>query len=339
MIYVFLTGGMNDVLNQFDTCNEWARRYAGPIVVDTSKSSIYVKGYDLFQLSEENCPPNIFLIRNDNNHKTLPKNIHHNNEKPDLRNVTKDEIIELLSSPQKTTELNVTTTIKGGGNKGWRGLRMLRLDKNIVEKIKIRLLGFPRKYVAVHIRNSDYSTDYEIIAKKIENYFSGQDIVICTDSVAVQKHFRTQLKSKCNVIIPSPLVSTNEDPLHLRSDVNKLQHFEDIFVELIAIRLASFYYYGELRGNLASINGARYSGFSTLAHFLRYDPEFPTRLGLDLQGWELCIHATSTPSWLGDLINVLKSDMYFGLRGVRFLFQNANFFRRSRGIFRQIRAE
>jgi hypothetical protein len=120
---------------------------------------------------------------------------------------------------------------------------------------------------AVHIRNTDYETDYEkIILQVISD--NPANLYVATDSQGVLDEFRARLTS-CNVFNFTEYLSRDAKPIH-KERVGPtgwtISRNVDALRDLIMPSFAQKFTFGNVEG----LNGGRYpSGFSVLARSLR----------------------------------------------------------------------
>lgn len=69
----------------------------------------------------------------------------------------------------------------GGGEQSIHFLKKIFLHKDILKEINVRLKKLPDDYVSIHIRNTDYKTDYKDYYKTIKKEMQGKNVLICTD--------------------------------------------------------------------------------------------------------------------------------------------------------------
>jgi hypothetical protein len=127
-----------------------------------------------------------------------------------------------------------------GGGKGIDFLEHLRLNPLVLATIRHRIQTLGR-YDAVHIRNTDYKTDYKPLLKNIIPN-TKIPVVICTDDKNVQQHAIEQYGDKVRLTHALPdLSATKTSTLHGNADLDRyetnLNTLADLFTLASARRL------------------------------------------------------------------------------------------------------
>lgn len=154
------------------------------------------------------------------------------------------------------------------GNAIWALMRM-RLHDRLVEMLEQRLKFIGSKFWGIHVRNTEYSTNYIPLIEKVASVYNGT-IFLATDSLEVLCVVRSICKTQ-------RIVNFNESslqclgPQHVffgnDEDAFKTRNDEAI-LDLYTLAFASKYLFLPAEPSLLNPNGA-YSGFSLLANDLR----------------------------------------------------------------------
>jgi len=170
--------------------------------------------------------------------------------------------------------------MSGGGEESIETLSMLKLKNEIINKInlKINFIGFD--YDAIHIRNTDYKSEYATFLEKVKLKTLGRKIFLCTDNpdvirVAIETMDQTEI-----VFIEKyfPKSKTNNTPIHFQWGLAKgAIHLNNLnmLAELIGMAKSKNLFYPNLSEN---INQIKFSGFSLLAENLKSRPALVDQL-------------------------------------------------------------
>lgn len=147
-----------------------------------------------------------------------------------------------------------------GGSEGIEFLKRVAVEANLARDMiaKIRLLG--PNYAAVHVRHSDYRTNWRKFLKSIRKDLIGRTVLICSDNAKVVRAAPLILK-KSVVQTVSKVQYNDGRPQHLRasmSDESRNETARSALTDLFALGAASdLYITDHARG--------RTSGYSLLA--------------------------------------------------------------------------
>ena len=138
-------------------------------------------------------------------------------------------------------------------------------------KNKLNTLGLD--YDSVHIRNTDYKTNYVIFLQSIQSNLIGRKVLVCTDNYYVLESAREILKES-EVISFNEYYNLNNDnqevsPLHYQKGLLQKEIFNNnlnLFIDLIGISRSINFYYTGLKENE---HNALISGFSKLGENLK----------------------------------------------------------------------
>ena len=166
--------------------------------------------------------------------------------------------------------------MSGGGEGSMGTLGILRFKRETARDIDLRIRFLGSDYDAVHIRNTDYKSDFKTFLERIEPKLSGRRILLCTDDSGVISVARETLSRSEIVVVEKsfPSDGMRGRPLHhqWRSSKESIRRNNtDMFAELVGMSKARNLYYPTL---IENIHKASVSGFSTLAQNLR------SRLGI-----------------------------------------------------------
>ena len=159
-----------------------------------------------------------------------------------------------------------------GRQKKWNAqiaLASLSLAPALREALQKRLVALGPNFTALHIRHTDYKTDYKRNLLKI-NFRGADPIFLATDNAAVVADC-TALLGKTRVMTFTALTSKPGQPLHHGQDRHNVrQRNEDAILDVLTLASAKHLIF------FRRDNGRRevlptYSGFSVLADRLHHD--------------------------------------------------------------------
>lgn len=158
----------------------------------------------------------------------------------------------------------------GGGNLGISALRRVRLHDQIVDSLIERLRAISTPYISIHIRNTDYETDYVDIFKQLSLKEISVPLLVCTDDENVLLAAR-QIITNCKLISFSNLQTGPDKRIHFfNENTPAKQRNVDAIVDLLLLAISSHLIMLPLKANVEAPNGG-YSGFSILANSLHQD--------------------------------------------------------------------
>lgn len=295
-------GGLNDMLKQIETCCQYAEITARNVVVDTeyfSSSSFHDRFSDYFvsrqrglffdkcELALENVDdvfPN-FLSGRLMEYRTSQGPV--NGFYRDLEN---GEAITF--DFQKNYAEQVIVHHQGGGGDSSSFFQRAVLNPRLRENLSTRLERLAPNYLGVHIRNTDYKTDYrsfinESIAKR---YFQNHRVFLATDSEDAFQYFRKNVVDVLHLELTQADVKGNE-PLHTRKVDDPLywrRSNSESILDLLTLAYSNKIFspplinFTEITGK--DFNKTMFSGFAQLAMRLQSNRALLTRF-VGIAGW------------------------------------------------------
>jgi hypothetical protein len=249
-------GGINDSLCMIEGAWVFAESNGLPLVIDASKSSVPGPLDAVFNF--KTIRPLILTTRED----------------------AADFALALRSHP-------LVQVVQAGGAKGGieslSFLKRVSLTKQTRSAYQRELEGIGPRYAAIHIRHSDYKTEFKSVLRKIHR-LEKKRIFLATDSYEVEK-FAQHLFGEKLFTVPRnrPRDST---PLHkqaVRRDSDEArQTVIDAIVDLLLLASAQKFYYTATFG-VGQGYSRVVSGFGLLAKELRQAPEILDTLTGELQ--------------------------------------------------------
>jgi hypothetical protein len=147
-------------------------------------------------------------------------------------------------------------------------LSRLRLHDNLSDELIKRLKSIGTNYVSVHIRNTDYTTNYQPLLNQIKNLPALQNcenLFVATDDIACLQFCRNMF-SDIKIISFSKLPEESGRPIHRLSDSDEIyERNKDAILDLLMLALSDKFLFFGLNENRW---GTKFSGFSLLANDL-----------------------------------------------------------------------
>ncbi|MDR2124369.1 MAG: hypothetical protein LBP38_05225 [Desulfovibrio sp.] len=293
-------GGFNDILCQAVRCLRYAEKFHRTLVLDTRRSSLaddfsrwfLCDGHALRLSVDEDLqntlcassvyPPFLkgrlttFTTRYDRDGKFVDAET----GLPVSFAFRKDYAEELL------VHCNL-----GGGYNPLCILGKLRLQPAVAAHIvgKTRSLG--SGYHAVHVRNTDYRTDYMPFFHSIRAKVAGRTLVVCSDDRNCRETAR-KFFTDSTVVSVADIPDTGGNPLHFYDS-------GDVYAKNLAMLTDLFTLAGARKLFFTRVAQGGYSGFSALAYALRRRPDIVKRLlGLPVTPADGCrALLRSAPVW------------------------------------------
>jgi hypothetical protein len=147
-------------------------------------------------------------------------------------------------------------------------LSRLRLHDNLSDELIKRLKSIGTNYVSVHIRNTDYTTNYQPLLNQIKNLPALQNcenLFVATDDIACLQFCRNMFPN-IKIISFSKLPEESGRPIHRLSDSDEIyERNKDAILDLLMLALSDKFLFFGLNENRW---GTKFSGFSLLANDL-----------------------------------------------------------------------
>lgn len=154
----------------------------------------------------------------------------------------------------------------GGGTISLFALLRLTLQPPLVDELVRRMQGIGGPWTGVHIRDTDYATDYRPLLDGLLRRAPPR-IFLATDSQPVREHFLRELGAE-RVHTYADALSADRAPIHRRAAIDPrtaLRRNRDALLDLLLLALSRQVLFGRVGANEW---GVSHSGFSLLAHGL-----------------------------------------------------------------------
>jgi hypothetical protein len=270
--------GLNDLLVIINRCVNYAISHNRIIYIDGIKSG-FLDDFDRYFTVRERETMNIKLCRIDA--LILPLEAYPKRLKQlFLSQIHKKSRSVISFDLNRSYNQGILVYVYGtGGDDSIGAFSFLDLAPAVRSHIheKIENLG---DYDAVHIRHSDYTTDYKPFLQEIyDRHQTDRKIVLCTDSYEVQQYAKELFQDK--IICVNDIPDTNGKTLHCNPDLERYQTNLATLCDLFVLAWAKTLYMTHIdRDHYGKfIASKRYiSGFGRLAMALRQHPKLTKRL-------------------------------------------------------------
>lgn len=277
-------GGLNDMLVQIEKSRQYAIKYDRILILDTARSGLR-RPFDKVFVTNENfgCELIIWtkkIARDMNRFQTvIPTELIGlvSSYKAKWSNVTHDHVIRDTKvsigfdhSRDHSAQLLVHDQA-GGGTSSIDLLRCLSLRPNVVDQVAKRLIPLGRDYDAIHIRNTDYESNYETFFQSCKSKFVGRSLLVCSDSAVVKVSARTLLDPSTKILSVANIPNLAGRPIHLNHKFDPHKAAIDLLSDLIAMARSRTFMFAELTKKNEYTPKA--SGFSLLADNLKKRPD------------------------------------------------------------------
>ncbi len=288
-------GGLNDTLCRIALCLTYAQRFQRTLVIDSQQSSLFGHFSDYFRFREPTdavipsldaelaqqlaalpCRPAV-----------LQGNVtfYQSRLEPGMGNVHVDSGVPTRFSStypmQFVDDFPEDLLIYddyGGGTASFGLVPQLVLTPSVLAEAEETLQRLPRHYCAVHVRNTDYQSNYRLLFRRIRKRIAGRPVLVCSDDPAVMAYAEEVFPDE---VLRTPRRVRSADAfgtLHrgvLTDQGARTRASTEALVDLVCLANADVLYAGHLRSLATKTSlSARYrtfgilSGFSVLAQHL-----------------------------------------------------------------------
>ncbi|WP_176082974.1 hypothetical protein [Martelella sp. HB161492] len=269
-------GGLNDSLVQLELSRSYAQRFGRTLVIDTSAGNLkdafsnYFEPLPHFGTVLKTYTPDL-LQALDQMDSVRPAAVAHRLSSYELKFVEQGYVLTDLEEPVQFDmsadheEQLLVHEQCGGGRDSFNFLQHVCFQPLIATEIVRRLLALKLGYDAVHVRHTDYQTDYRTFLKRLSPSLRGRRVLLCTDSPQVQAEAPGLLKGCADVLMLSEVPDNGGLFGHQLGHQGAFQRNLAALTDLVAMACAKRFYFTNVSlGNI--------SGFSMLAEALRLNP-------------------------------------------------------------------
>jgi hypothetical protein len=275
------SGGLNDTLNQIERCWRYATRTGRRLVIDTMRSGMLDHWSNYFAPVIDDGRvitklDDILLDKLDAT-ATYPHGLSgrlRSYEALYFRGVEAfadrqtREILSFDFSADYPEPLLLHEQY-GSGKLAIDCLARLKLSATIAGQVRTALARLGKDYDAVHVRNTDYRTDYESFFARIHARVTGRRVLVCSDDAACIDFARTYF-NRSDVLTVSTIPCTDGRPLHGNPELDRGEINSSMLVDLLALASARTLFISRIAANR---HRTIYSGFSALALGLLRRPD------------------------------------------------------------------
>lgn len=158
----------------------------------------------------------------------------------------------------------------GGGLQSLEALKHLRLRGELIEKLHARLSVAGEHYAGIHVRHTDYQSDYKPFLNSLVDKITQPHVVLCTDNKEVLDYARGIFRQPLHNFSAIPDIGGR--PLHHGNPANKQQINTDAILDLFTLAKASTLFLTPISNASRYNNHSGYSGYSRLAGALNQNP-------------------------------------------------------------------
>ncbi|CAH1070199.1 glycosyltransferase [Candidatus Nitrotoga sp. 1052] len=269
-------GGLNDTLCQIEQCWRYAEKFGRTLIIDTLNSGLLAEFSEFFSprnsltkvhfsLSEEQL---CFL----NTLTCFPHSVQGKLRtyfavySIDSKNCVDRETTAILTFnfDKNYDELVLIHEQSGGGDLSFDLLNRISISENIRPIVLDRIQHLGHDYFAVHVRNTDYQTQYKDLFLDIYSSVTNKSLLVCSDDAEVISHARSFF-TLSKILISSQTPQTGNKPLHYSAthsdDEQRKKATINSIIDLIALGRSTKLYF-------ANVTAGHSSGFSKLAMHL-----------------------------------------------------------------------
>lgn len=260
--FCFPQGGFNDFCEIIWTAFEYCKKFNRTLVIDTrfiitfkddfrkyiiiNDPLVYTGDIDLLfeKLKTDNVSfyPKLSSILSDF------KNIYDITSKFSWKKkgIYYDDEIRCSFSLKEDYHENILffSTVKGGPNIT-KLLEISELDPTLKNKILLKYNTLPKDYVAIHIRNTDYTSNFRKFQENHKHLLTNKDIFLATDDFKVTDFFKQTYKERLFQFsnIPSVKIRQNRGFHYDNKIILPEIMIEDCISDFILCCLSDKYYY------------------------------------------------------------------------------------------------
>jgi hypothetical protein len=276
-------GGLNDLLNQIEECRLYARRFDRILLVDTNyENAIHFRddfGYyfvsereymqfaraeDRLDIGETSVSPTVLSGRLAGYPFAFDGGVRGYVE-------SKTRVPLTFDFSRDHRERVLVHHTGGGGIRSLQALRRMHLTETLAKEVVRRRGLLDEKYLAVHVRNTDYVSNFlPIIAEINSRGYRGQ-VLLCTDDKTVVDKFRSTIRH-ADVVSLANLETGEDRRIHFVGPTeNARSRNIDAICDLMLLAFSNELFVAPLLPNIEAPQGG-FSGFSMLAFLLHNEP-------------------------------------------------------------------
>ncbi len=275
-------GGLNDTLVQLELCRLYAARFGRRLIVDISRSGLRLPFAEVFAPLQDFGPPVVAWSPHLARELDRCTSVRPSALAGRISTYVSVWDAELGDTVERDTRQRIVFDLDrdhpetllvhekpGGGKRGFGFLRHVALAPWIADAVAMRVLPLGGDYDAVHVRNTDLSTDYVRLFQRCRRLFAGRRVLVCSDSAEVKRR-AAQILADSTLLSVADVPDTAGEGLHWSTLSDPRKAAVDLFCDLLAIALSRTFVFTAVEQRSGSRVG--FSGFSVLADMLRQQP-------------------------------------------------------------------
>jgi len=278
-------GGLNDMLCRIEECWQYAERFGRTLVIDTSFGHFKDDFTRYFSVVAPSVAPVLPVLS-----ASVLDRLEALDVRPHQVRGRLGTYANVYSSQQRCyvdeasgasltfdfetdyPEACLLYNNSGGGTVAIDCLKRLRLVPDIADDLRRLLEKLGDNYMAVHVRNTDYRTDYKRFFKSIEREVDDVDLLVCSDDATCVEFARGFFR-RSRVFTVSQIPDYGGEPLHrvAMAPGERYRANVDALRDLLALAWAKKLFIANLRtpGKFDFLWFRRkHSGYSLLAQAL-----------------------------------------------------------------------
>jgi len=277
-------GGFTDKMAQIEKSRLYAARYGRCLIMDTTTAGLREPFDALFEPTADfGCEVIVWTPEIgrelDTIENVLPRDLKNRVSTYETTWVTKAKCCcdiqtgcaTLFDFSKDHDEQLLIYDQAGGGIAAIHALSHLVLRAEIADQIAERLIALGSEYDAVHIRHTDYKTNYRKFLRRLRPRLKGRSVLVCTDSFDVTQATRRILCPSTTILSNANVPDMDGKPLHTAEGLDNRALNLDMISDLLALGCAETLYFTGLAGRYS--NRADLSGFSLFADLLWRNPD------------------------------------------------------------------
>lgn len=277
-------GGLNDAFNQIEKCIRYCERFSRVLVIDFSDNPFvgaFLKLLDPIHSS-------IRIVTVDSNaslafldsYTTFPPQIRgrlSNYRAIVLKGKSRSQRFDESSGVRLSFDFNhnydesvLVHHQEGGGKKSFGLLQRLSVSDEILDQALQIVPQLPERYVSIHIRNSDYRTNYKWVLSRAIGMARGRPLLLLSDSDEVIRYAKSFFPEDRLLCFPLFGNETSQAIHRIKRGVHTTSYRDEalrLLAEIVAVSSCEKFFYSEIDLEKPK-KFPVYSGFSILAAFI-----------------------------------------------------------------------
>ena len=277
-------GGLNDTLCQIEYCWEYAEKTNRHLIIDSLNSGVMAHFSEFFiplhatDTARVSFETSGQLLMTLNLLPCVPVEIQNRIDTYAIKYVSGESFLRDAETSARLgfdfskdyEEALLVHHNAGGGRSSHKAIQRIRFNEKTAKTIRERLVSIGTHYDAVHVRNTDYTSDYKAFFETIYTQVCNRRLLVCSDDDRVV-HFARAYFGQSEVLSLSSSAPTVGKPLHhptyYGSEKERCEATVRSLVDMVALAYAENLYVTTVTSPDGKTPGIR-SGFSNLCEFL-----------------------------------------------------------------------